>query len=137
MRQYRWRSAIEALFRDWKSYGLGWEASQVRQVAQQERLILLLALATVLTLLLGCEAAAEILAAAPQTGKRRPWAARDSLFGLGRDRLWQRIWTQSQVPLPDAFAPPGNRTWAQVCWSHAAPEAKQAVVKNGRVCHYR
>ena len=134
---YRWRSVIEALFRDWKSYGLCWEASQVRQVEHQEQVILVLALATLVTLLVGCEAAEALLAAPPQTGTRRPWAARDSLFGLGRDRIRQRIWTGSQVPLPDAFGPPGTRTWSQRCWAAAAPQAKQAVIKDGRVFHQR
>ncbi|NNJ13268.1 hypothetical protein EKD04_023365 [Chloroflexales bacterium ZM16-3] len=31
------------------------------------------------------------LAQPPQTGRRRPWHARDSLFRLGRDRLWQSV----------------------------------------------
>ena len=137
VRVYRWRSAIEALFRDWKSSGLGWEASQVHDGVHQERMVLLLALATVLTLLVGCEVAAQVLAAPPQTGMRRPWAARDSLFGLGRDRIRQRIWTHSREPLLDGCASPGTRTWSQVCWAQAAPEAKQAVVKNGHVCHCR
>lgn len=137
VRVYRTRSAIEALFRDWKSYGLCWEKSQVRDVGHQERLILVLALATVVTLLVGCEAAEELLAQASQKGKRRPWAARDSLFGLGLDRVRQRIWRQSEEPLPDSFAPPGTRSWSQLCWSRAAPEAKQAAVKNGRVVQYR
>lgn len=137
VRIYRTRSAIEALFRDWKSYGLRWEASQVRHVAHHEHLILVLALATIITLLVGCEAAEQVLAQPPQTGKRRPWAARDSLFGLGRDRLWQRLWLRSEEPLPHAFAPPGTQTWSQRCWHQAAPEAKQMSVKNGRVCHHR
>jgi len=51
-----------------------------------------LALATVLTLCLGKEAAAAVLAQPPQQGSRRPWHARDSLFRLGRARLWQRLW---------------------------------------------
>lgn len=137
VRVYRWRSAIEALFRNWKSYGFSWEATQVRNVEHQERLVLLLACATVVTLLVGLEAAEQILATAPQTGSRRPWAARDSLFGLGRDRLRERIWTRSEQALPDSFAPPGTRTWSQICWSTAAPKAKQATLKNGRVAHHR
>lgn len=137
VRVYRWRSAIEALFRDWKSYGFWWERSQVRDVAHQERLIVLLALATVVTLLLGVEAAQEIVAQAAQQGTRRPWEARDSLFQLGRGRCRTRIWTRSEVPLPDGFPPPGTRPWFQVCWAHAAPAAKQASVENGQVRHHR
>lgn len=52
------RAAIEALFRDWKTSGWNWEASQVRELAHQERLLLGLAFATLITLMLGAEAAA-------------------------------------------------------------------------------
>lgn len=137
VRQYRWRSAIEALFRDWKSYGLDWESSQVTLVAHHERVVLLLALATVVTLLAGCERMEHVLAAPPQRGMRRPWAARDSVFGLGRDRIRQRIWTQCPTPLPTRFAPPGTRTWSQRCWAHAAPTAAQSQVREGVVMHVR
>lgn len=88
VRQYRLRAAIEAIFRDWKRSGWQWEASQVRDVAHQAVLVLVLALATLLTLCLGEEATQTILAQPAQTGRRRPWHARDSLFRLGRDRLW-------------------------------------------------
>lgn len=137
VRVYRWRSAIEALFRDWKSYGLGWEASQVQAVAHQERVVLLLARATVVTLLAGCEMTEQVLAAPSQRGMRRPWAARDSSFGLGRDRIRQRIWTQCHTPLPDRFAPPGSRTWSQRCWAHAAPTAAQSRGQEGTVIQLR
>jgi hypothetical protein len=43
---YKKRAAIEALFRDWKTSGWQWEASQVRELAHQERLLLGLAFAT-------------------------------------------------------------------------------------------
>jgi len=59
---YRQRSAIEALFRDWKTSGRQWEASQVRDVAYQRVLVVALASATVLTLCLG-EAAAQTIGA--------------------------------------------------------------------------
>lgn len=137
VRVYRWRSAVEALFRDWKRDGLRWAASQVRDVEHQERLIRILARATVRTLLLGCEAADEIMAAAAQKGVRRPWAARDSLFGLGRDQVRLRLWMQWGAPLPTAFVPPGTRTWAQRCWAHAVPDARMCVVKDGAIVHVR
>ena len=135
VRRYRWRAAIEALFRDWKSYGWQWEASQVTQVAHQERVLLIIALATVVTLLLGVEAAAAVVAGGPQQGRRRPWAARDSLFQLGRQRCLQRIWTHSADAVGDHFPPPGTRTWAQICWASAAPAARMSTVVDGAVRH--
>lgn len=137
VRVYRWRSAIEAMFRDWKSYGFEWEASQVVRLGHQECLVVILALATVLTLLLGVEAAEEIVAQGAQQGKRRPWAARDSLFGLGRQRCVRRLWSDTKEALRDSFPTPPARPWFQVCWAAAAPQARMASVKDGQVCHHR
>lgn len=123
VRQYRLRSAIEALFRDWKTSGWQWEASQVRAPEHQAVLVVVLALATLLTLCLGEEAAQAVLAAAPQQGRRRPWHARSSLFTLGREQLWQRLWqdNRSEVrwELRHAEAP----NWSLECWQSARPKA--------------
>jgi hypothetical protein len=97
----------------------------------------ILALATVLTLLLGVEAAEEIVAQGAQQGKRRPWAARDSLFGLGRQRCVRRLWSDTKEALRDSFPTPPARPWFQVCWAAAAPQARMASVKDGQVCHHR
>jgi hypothetical protein len=121
VRQYRLRSTIEALFRDWKSSGWQWEASQVRRVAHQQVLVLVLALATLLTLCLGEEAAAELLAQEQQAGQRRPWHARDSLFRLGRDRLWQRVWQNDQRPLVWELGNAAAQPWSQEYWQAARP----------------
>ncbi len=135
VRLYRFRAAIEALFREWKSYGWQWENSQVRELEHQERLLVLLGLASVLTLLLGVEVANELEASAKQQGKRRPWEARDSLFQLGRQRCLRRLWTNSQEPLLEAFPEIGTRSWQQICWANAAPDARRSEVKDGKVVH--
>lgn len=124
VRQYRLRAAIEALFRDWKTSGFGWEQSQVRDVKHQEVLVEVLALATLLTLCLGEEAAHEIVAQPKQTGKRRPWSARDSLFRLGRDRLWQRVWRNDTSPLVWELTQSGDEQWSQDCWRAARPQVE-------------
>jgi hypothetical protein len=132
VRQYRRRAAIEALFRDWKSSGWQWEASQVRDVEHQAVLILVLALATLLTLCLGEELAEEVLSQPPQQGNRRPWYARDSLFRLGRERLWQRLWRGEETEYCwelTRFAAPN---WSQECWRAALP-APKPVQMTGRV----
>jgi Transposase DDE domain len=132
VRQYRLRSSIEALFRDWKTSGWQWEASQVREPAHQAVLVVVLALSTLLTLCLGEEAAQAVLAHPTQQGRRRPWAARASLFRLGRDRLWQRIWQEDTSPLEltlNHFAAPN---WSQECWS-AAQADPAPVTMTGRV----
>ena len=130
VRQYRLRAAIEALFRDWKTGGWQWEASQVRDVAHQA--VLVLALATLVTLVVGEEAAQAILAQPAQTGRRRPWHARDSLVRLGRDRLWQRLWQDDTSPLTWEVAHVDAPTWATACW-HAAQPAAAPVFITGRV----
>lgn len=71
---YRYRAAIEALFRDWKRAGWQWEGSKVRELAHQECLVLGLACATLLTLLLGTAAAG---AAEPsRCHQRQSWRGR-------------------------------------------------------------
>lgn len=132
VRLYRLRSAIEALFRDWKTSGWQWEASQVREVAHQAVVVLVLALATLLTLCVGEQAAEEILARARQRGQRRPWHARDSLFRLGRDRLWQRLWQDDRSALVWELADPGQENWSKECWRRALPE-EVAVLTSGRL----
>lgn len=96
---YKKRAAIEALFRDWKSSGWQWEASQVREQTHQERLLLGLAFATLLTLLLGTAAAEQERQASPRGSVRRRWAGRHSLFRQGRERFWQRLWRNDRTPL--------------------------------------
>jgi hypothetical protein len=132
VRQYRLRSAIEALFRDWKSSGWQWEASQVRQVEHQAVLVVVLALTTTLTLCLGEEAAQAILAQAPQSGHRRPWAARDSLFRLGRERLWQRLWQDDTGPISWELRHADAPNWSTECWQAASSDVAP-VLMTGRV----
>lgn len=123
VRQYRLRAAIEAMFRDWKTSGWQWEASQVRDVTHQAVLLLILALATLLTLCLGEEAAQAILAHPAQTGRRRPWHARDSLFRLGRDRLWQRLWQDDRSAISWELTHFDAPNWSSECWQTARPDA--------------
>lgn len=124
VRHYRLRSAIEALFRDWKSSGWQWEATQVRAVEHQRVLVVVLALATLVTLCLGEEAAKEILAQPPQRGKRRPWHARESLFRLGRERLWQRLWQDDTSPITWELSQFAAPNWSTECWQTARPDAQ-------------
>jgi hypothetical protein len=132
VRQYRLRSAIEALFRDWKTSGWQWEASQVRDVAHHKVLVCVLALTTLLTLCLGEEAAETILAQRAQQGARRPWHARESLFRLGRDRMWQRVWQEDVSVLNWELAHFGAANWSSECWQAACPQA-EAVYKTERI----
>jgi hypothetical protein len=132
VRQYRLRSAIEALFRDWKSSGWQWEASQVREVEHQAVLVVVLALTTLLTLTLGEEAAQAILAQEKQQGHRRPWAARDSLFRLGRDRLWQRLWQGDTGPINWELRHADAPNWSMECWQAARSDVAP-VQMTGRV----
>lgn len=131
VREYRVRSAIEAMFRDWKTSGWQWESSQVRAVDHQEKLILILALATLVVLCLGEEAATDIVEREPQQGYRRPWDARSSLFRLGWDRLWQRIWQQDSTPIRWELTRSDAPNWSWECWQAALPD-KTPVHHTGR-----
>jgi hypothetical protein len=118
---YKKRAAIEALFRDWKTSGWQWEASQVREVAHQERLLLGLAFATLLTLLLGTAAADQERQAPPRGSRRRSWAGGHSLFRLGREAFWQRLWRNVRTPLCWELADLDGPQWSAESRAYHAP----------------
>ena len=107
---YRQRAAIEALFRDWKSSGWQWESSQVRDLAHQERLVLGLAFATLITLVLGTQAA--MTAEPTRHHQRQAWRGRQSLFALGREAFWQRLWRNDRRPICWALADLDGSNWS-------------------------
>jgi hypothetical protein len=123
VRPYRRRAAIAAVCRDWKTSGWQWEASQVRDVAHQSVLVLVLALATLITRCLGEEAAQTILNPPPRAGRRRPWHARDRLFRVGRDRLWQRLWQDEPPAITWELVHVDAPHWSTACWQSARPAA--------------
>jgi hypothetical protein len=89
---YRQRYAIEAFFRDCKSAGWEWEQNQVTCLAHTQRLLVGLALATWLTVGVGTQVAAELLARPATPRRTRPEHAKYSLFTLGLMRL-REWWT--------------------------------------------
>lgn len=99
LRLYKYRGAIECLFRDWKSQGWQWEASQVRELAHRERLYVGMAWATLVTLCVGQQVATEILAHPSPRRQTRPEAAKCGLFTLGRERL-MALWMQTVAQMP-------------------------------------
>jgi hypothetical protein len=123
VRPYRRRAAIAAVCRDWTTGGWQWEASQVRDVAHQSVLVLVLALATLITRCLGEEAAQTILNPPPRAGRRRPWHARDRLFRVGRDRLWQRLWQDEPPAITWELVHVDAPHWSTACWQSARPAA--------------
>lgn len=84
---YLRRGAIECLFRDWKSAGWQWEASQVRGTAHRECVVLGMAWATLVTLCAGQQVAEEILATPPASRRTCLYLGQRSLFTWGRARL--------------------------------------------------
>jgi len=118
---YKKRAAIEALFRDWKSNGWQWEASQVREMAHQERLLLALAFATLLTLLLGTAAADQEWQAPPRGCLRRSWAGGHSLFRLGREAFWQRLWRNARTPICWELTDLDGPQWSAQSRAYHAP----------------
>jgi hypothetical protein len=118
---YKQRAAIEALFRDWKSSGWQWEASQVSDLSHHERLLLGLAFATLLTLLLGTQAAAQQRQTAARGSQRRSWAGCHSLFRLGREAFWQRLWRNERSRITWALADGDSPTWSAESRAHHAP----------------
>jgi hypothetical protein len=96
---YRQRFAIEAMFRDYKAHGWQWEKSQVVDIDHTKRLLIGMALATLLCLLVGSQVGYEWLSK-PASGKRLspPREAKHSLFQHGLTRLLQ--WTSHYVKHP-------------------------------------
>ena len=120
LRCYRRRYGIECSFRDYKSYGWRWEQGQVTDIAHIERLLVGMALATWIALFAGTQAAAEHLAQVPARGRRtKPWAAKQSLFQLGLEKLHQALQADYPVPLrwelSDRDAPNWSRQLSTRC----------------------
>lgn len=118
--EYKRRSAIEALFRDYKSKGWQWEASQVYDVEHHERLLLGLAWATLLVLLLGEEQIQAILAQPGPKVLTRTWEGKHSVFRLGKDRLRARLAGTVQGPIVWQLAAFDAGGWQQECRQHHA-----------------
>lgn len=113
---YGRRYAIEALFRDWKTAGWQWEASHTRSQTTQEALVLGMAIATVLVLLIGtAEAEAVLTEREPAPAPRRPWAARESLFRLGRYGVLRWLWTGAMPSVAERLSLGG--TAFHECWA--------------------
>jgi hypothetical protein len=129
---YKKRAAIEALFRDWKSSGWQWEASQVTDLGHQERLLLGLAFATLLTLLLGTAAAASEGRVSPRGSRRRSWSGAHSLFRLGREAFWQRLWHNDRTAIRWDLADLDVPTWAAESRAYHAPLAPQLGADGAR-----
>jgi hypothetical protein len=92
------------------------------EVKHQEVIVFILALATLVTLCLGEEAAQEILEREPQQGHRRPWDARSSLFRLGRERFWQRLGQEETSSILKELSQFDAPNWSQECWKAARPD---------------
>lgn len=119
---YRQRFWIEPGFRQDKTAGWQWEDSQVTELDHQERLVLALAWATLVTLCLGSAEAAERLAqevakpphpAGTQPPATRPHA-RQSLFTLGLTQIRRSLyrgWVQLDWLLPELHARSWTRQW--------------------------
>jgi hypothetical protein len=119
---YARRFWIEPGFRNDKSAGWHWEASQVRDLVRQERLLVALAWATLLTVQLGCADAEEQLVqrqhrpprTRPRPGKP-PAHPRLSLFRLGLAAIgcWlvRRTPLQRLTRLPRPNAPSWTDEW--------------------------
>jgi len=98
---YERRFWVEASFRDDKSYGWCWEDCQVKGVEHHKRLVLVMAIASLLTLCLGLQEArarVERLITRVKEGrwrKGKPRRAKLSLFALGLVRVQK--WLHAQI----------------------------------------
>jgi hypothetical protein len=116
---YSRRYPIEALFRDYKSYGWHWEQGQVTDHEHMERLLVGMALATWVTLMAGTQVAAEYLSI-PPTGNRRtlPWVGKYSLFHLGLHRLNKILTGSAYTPVEWRFTHWDALNWKKQIYFH-------------------
>ena len=116
---YARRYPIEALFRDYKSYGWHWEQGQVRDLEHMERLLVGMALATWVTIMAGTQVAEEYLCI-PSTGNRRtlPWEGKRSLFHLGLHRLQKLLTGSCKTPIQWRFTHWDAPNWKKQIYFH-------------------
>jgi hypothetical protein len=118
---YERRFWCEAGFRNDKGKGWQWEASQVKGVAHHERLLLAMAWASVVTLVVGVEAAQQQVARLAQQARRRARPhvrhARESVFTLGLRALRRWLYQATRCALhwqvSQLDAPSWERQWYQ------------------------
>jgi hypothetical protein len=122
---YSRRYWIEPAFRDDKSSGWQWEASQVRDLDHCQVLLVAMALATLLSLCLGWQQAQNMLVRYRERPRRlahgkvapmgKPRPAKESLFGLGLDRfralLYGAAGQLGELRLHGLDAPSWSKTW--------------------------
>lgn len=93
---YGRRFWAEPGFRNDKSKGWQWEASQVRDVAHHQRLLIAMAWASLIALCLGSKEAKERLAKLAESGSpAKPQHARESIFTIGIRLI--RAWLYRKV----------------------------------------
>lgn len=119
LRLYKYRYAIESLFRDWKSAGFDWEKSGVRQREHCAKVLLGLNLAVLITLLLGEKAAQAELERLPSPKRHsRPYFAKYSLFYLGRHRMQSYLVGKVQTKLEWRFCHFEAERWSKQIHQH-------------------
>lgn len=120
LRLYGQRSWTEPGFRNDKTKGWQWEASQVQGVAHHERLLLGMAWASLIALCVGVRAAQERLAAlaarpirvvAGQPRPGKPQHARESLFTLGLRQVRRWLYHPWAGAFPWRLAAVATASW--------------------------
>jgi hypothetical protein len=138
---YRRRFPIEALFRDYKSYGWRWEQGQVVDLEHIKRLLVGMALSTWLAIIAGAEVACHHLNNRA-SGKRRTvsWWGKRSLFALGLDHLHLLLHRRYGITLDWKLTDWEAPNWHTQEYQHHARAfvmgASHAKRKLTRVKHY-
>ncbi len=134
---YARRYPIEALFRDYKSYGWHWEQGQVKDHKHMECLLVGMALATWVTIMAGTQVAEEYLFI-PSTGNRRtvPWIGKFSLFHHGLQRLSKLLTGSCQIRVKWCLSHWDALNWQKQIYFHHARAYLLGINKKEPVCRY-
>jgi hypothetical protein len=84
----------------------------VRDLTHQEHLVAGLGLATLITLVLGVQAAEAERSRPARRHRRQSWRGRQSWFPLGREAFWHRLWRRDRTPIRWDLTDLDGRNWS-------------------------
>jgi hypothetical protein len=116
LRYYKYRFAIESMFRDCKSLGFQWEGSQVRVLEHCQKVVLGLCWGVLIAVVLGEQVAQEEMGlSSGRAGYSRPHSAKFSLVYKGLERVQSYVVGKVQKPIEWELSYYEAERWSKQC----------------------